>query len=65
MVLVRSSATSGIRSHYYSFKVFARFLLAKSTLLPQPVTDDQIRKKFDFNEEITSKMQRFVRLRHR
>ena len=27
--------------------------------------DDQIWKNFDFNEEITSKMQRFRRLRHR
>ena len=32
---------------------------------PQPVTDDQIWKNFVFNEEMTSKMQRFRRLRHR
>ena len=50
---------------YYSFKIFPRFWLAKTTCLIQPATDDQISKKFDFNEEMMSKMPRFHRLRHR
>ena len=45
---------------YYSFKTFPQFWLAKSTRIihhNHAVTDDQISKNFEFNEEMMSKMQ--------
>ena len=52
---------------YYSFKIFPRYWLAKSTPInsPKPTTDDQIWKNFVFNEPMTSEVQHSCRLRHR
>ena len=49
------------------FELIIRAIIIHSKYFPdsEPVTDDQIWKSFVFNEEMTSKMQRFCRLMHR
>ena len=54
-------------SLYYSFKIFPRFWLAKSTRIihHNQLTDAQIWKNSAFNEPMTSKVQPSCRLMHR